>query len=136
MLVATITTLLLIFGGGTWGGLRGYLSEMDKTAKQVPDKQRRERARAIVKRMEKEYDEFEKGVVEHRKKILVVDSNYKSTAADYRKVFLALDTMWEESERDIIQNLLEFRKNVTREQWEAMYLELDKKREQAEAKKR
>ena len=134
MLIATITTLLLVFGGGTWGGMRGFLAQMDKAARKIDDTPRKERARAVVKRMEREYEEFEKSVIEQRNRIVVVDSNYRSTSKDYRKVFLDLDNVWEESERDLVRDLLEFRKNMTREEWQEMYKALDKKRQKAKGK--
>jgi hypothetical protein len=75
-------------------------------------------------------------VIEHRRKILLVDSSYKSTAKDYRKVFLALDNEWEAAERGIVKRIMAIRKNMTRAEWEAMYLDMDRAREKAEAQGR
>jgi hypothetical protein len=123
MLIATITALILIFsGGGLRADLRATVAQIQKWAgKSLENEAKRQRVLEISDAMENLLDAYVEGVRARRGALLVIDSRYESTADDYRRVFRELDGVWDETELGLTNARAQLKKELTREQWEAMY---------------
>jgi hypothetical protein len=123
MLIATITALILIFGGGT---LEFYLTNLKKPVKEhVVEKERRDAILEAGKELEQELKGLSKDLEEHFEALIDVHSAYASTTEDYlaagaklradqnRLTELVLDT------RDIMKE------NMTRAEWEQVFSEVE-----------
>lgn len=121
MLIATITALILIFGGSN---LEFFLTNLKKPVKEyVADADRQDAILDAGKALEKELKELTKDVEDHFNEIVEVHSVYESTTENYltagaklkadqnRLTTLVLDT------RDVMKE------NMTREEWEAVFKE-------------
>ena len=124
MLIATITALMLIFGGGN---LEFYLTNLKKPVKEyVVDKERRDAILEAGKELEKELKVLSKDIGEHFEELIEVHAEYESTTDDYlaagnplkadqnRLTMLVLDT------RDAMKE------NMTRAEWEAVFEAVEK----------
>ena len=124
MLIATITALMLIFGGGN---LEFYLTNLKKPVKEhVVDKERRDAILEAGKELEKELKVLSKDIEEHFEEVIEVHAEYESTTDDYlaagnrlkadqnRLTMLVLDT------RDAMKE------NMTRAEWEAVFEAVEK----------
>ena len=119
MLIATITALIFIFGGG---GLEFYLTNIKKPVKEhVQEKERREVILDESKALQKDLKAFRKDIEEHLDDLIEVHSAYTSVPADYDA---AGDQLLADQEK-VSARTLDARDNMkeqmTREEWDAVF---------------
>ncbi len=128
MLIATITTLVLVFGVG--GAAELYNSWFDSISsafsKNIEDEQRATESEAIIEKMRAHTSEQMAGILEQRRRVLLVDGNADATAEDYRRVLTELVELWVQSERKLIDARFELRDKVTRQEWNAAFVQIRK----------
>jgi hypothetical protein len=101
---------------------------MGKWAKKgVEDETKRERVLELVEAMGNRLDAYEEGIRANRGALFVVDSRHSATADDYRKVFRKLDKVWDDTESALADLRFRLKKELTREQWDAMFERVAKK---------
>lgn len=124
MLIATITALLLILGGG--GGK--YLGFVGKYVSDfVEDDARAERAEAIVATMQAEKQAFAEKIIDLRGRLFNLDVHRSATRYEYRQVFLDLDREWNGFEGRFLDRWYELREVVERDEWNALFDKVEKK---------
>ena len=123
MLIATITALMLIFGGGN---LEFYLTNLKKPVKEyVVDKERRDAILEAGKELEQELKVLSKDIEEHFEGLIEVHAEYESTTADY----LAAGDRLKADQNTLAGLVLDTRdamkENMTRAEWEAVFSEVE-----------
>jgi hypothetical protein len=123
MLIATITVLILIFGGGN---LEFYLTNLKKPVKEhVVDKERRDAILEAGKELEKELKGLAKDIEEHFEELIEVHGEYESTTADY----LAASAKLKADQNTLAERVLDTRdamkENMTRAEWEQVFSEVE-----------
>ena len=123
MLIATITALIIIFGSGN---LEFYLTNLKKPVKEhVVDPARREVVLDASKSLKKELKSLEKEVREHFEDIVEVHGEYDSTTADYDAAGEALKTDQRRLSKLVLDARDVMKAQMTREEWEAVFQEID-----------
>lgn len=120
MLVLTITTLLLVFGGGGSAALTvfGFLERAGDTIDdRVEDEALREEMLAITERMQEDTTRFVRGIESHRRAVLALDLNADSTRAQYRDTFRRVDADWNAVEEALVDGLLELKGKFSHDEW-------------------
>jgi peptidoglycan hydrolase CwlO-like protein len=120
MLIATITALILIFGGGN---LEFYLTNLKKPVKEhVADKERRDAILDAGKELKKELKALTKDVEDHFEDIIKVHAEYESTTADYQAAGAKLKADQNRLTELVLDARDEMKKNMTRAEWEAVFM--------------
>ena len=123
MLIATITALILIFGGGN---LEFYLTNLKKPVKEyVVDKERRDAILEAGKELEKELKGLSKDIEEHFEELIEMHGEYESTTKDY----LAAGAKLKADQNTLAGLVLDTRdamkENMTRAEWEQVFSEVE-----------
>ena len=120
MIIAAITILTLLFGGGTFS-----LDNVRDAAKEViQDKDRAKQVVAITKEADKEFKSFTKNVNKLSEQLVQMNKDYNLTRAD----IAAFYTQTDKRRMAFLENFVELRfqaKNLmTAEEWQAMYIKI------------
>ena len=120
MIIAAITILTLLFGGGTFS-----LDNVRDAAKAViKDKDRAKQVVAITKAADKEFKSFTKNVNNLSKQLVQMNKDYNLTREEIDTFYLQAD----KSRKAFLERFVELRfqaKNlVTAEEWQAMYAKI------------
>ena len=123
MLIATITALILIFGGGN---LEFYLTNLKKPVKEhVVDKERRDAILEAGKELKKELKGLSKEIEEHFEELIEMHGEYESTTGDY----LAAGAKLKADQNTLAGLVLDTRdamkENMTRAEWEQVFSEVE-----------
>ena len=131
MLIATITALILIFGGGTDAASvkKNVLAMQDMVKQHIADEERQTQVSDLLTEMVEELDGFEKRAVELQKGIFDVDKVYGSTAEDFRAVFKKINRNWDETQRRMTDLRFKMRDLMKRDEWNAVFADLRKVQE-------
>ena len=121
MLIATITALMLIFGGSS---LEFFLINLKKPVKEyVADEDRQDAILDAGKALEEDLKVLTKDVEEHFRALVEVHSVYESTTEDY----LAAGAKLKADQNRLTTLVLDARDTMkaqmTREEWEAVFAE-------------
>lgn len=121
MLIATITALLIIFGGES---LSFYLTNLKGDVKEyVQDKERQKIIIDTSKALSKDLKALGKRVDDHFKELVEVHSEYDSVGDD----FDAASAKLMKDQNDMITTVLDARdamhEQMTKEEWEAVFAE-------------
>jgi hypothetical protein len=129
MLIAAITAIVLLMGGGNHLGMNETLENLaELVGKKVQSEEQAREAHALISDAQTEVESFERLVLEGRRQVWEVDADYDATAADYERAFARINAAWDEMEKDLVDMNIELRKHITAEEWEAIYDEMKKKR--------
>lgn len=121
MLIATITALILIFGGG---GLEFYLTDIKKPVKEhVQEKERRTLILDESKALKKDLKEIRKDIEEHLDDLIDVHTAYASAPAAYDAVGKILLADQKTSSTRVLDARDVMHEQMTREEWEAVFAE-------------
>ena len=120
MIIAAITILTLLFGGGTFS-----LDNVRDAAKEViQDKDRAKQVVAITKEADKEFKSFTKNVNKLSKQLVQMNKDYNLT----REKIDSFYTQTDKRRMAFLEKFVELRfqaKNlVTAEEWQAMYIKI------------
>ncbi|MHC4669260.1 MAG: hypothetical protein ACYTFD_12715 [Planctomycetota bacterium] len=132
MIAATVTVLGILFFGGGGDGFIGQTTKL--ISRFVEDKQRAEQAEAVLAEMRDEITAFRQRVSEVRQEMVEVDGDYDASPADYRRVFRKLDRVWRATESRLIDLRFDLKRSITREEWTALFGEVDRKMQKKRAK--
>jgi hypothetical protein len=119
MLIATITALIIIFGGS---GLEFYLTNIKKPVKEyVQDKDRQESILDASKALSQELEKIKKRTDTNFGDLVNAHGDYPSTKADFTEI---TDRLLE-NQQDTIRATLDARdimhEQMTREEWDAVF---------------
>ena len=129
MLIATITAIALLMGGGNHWGINETLENLSELiGKKVQSEEQIEEAQALISGAQSEVESFEQLVLDGRRQFWEVDADYDATAADYERAFASINAAWDQMEKDLIGLHVELRNHITAEEWEAIYDEMKQKR--------
>ena len=119
MLIATITALILIFGGGN---LEFYLTNLKKPVKEhVVDKERRDAILEAGKELEKELKILSKDIEAHFGELIEVHAEYESTSEDYLAAGAALKADQNTLAGLVLDTRDAMKENMTRSEWEQVF---------------
>lgn len=119
MLIATITALMLIFGGGN---LEFFLTNLKKPVKKhVVDEVRRDAILEAGKELENELKDLSKDIEEHLKELIEVHAEYESTTGDYLAAGAALKADQNTLTMLVLDARDAMKENMTRAEWEAVF---------------
>ncbi len=121
MIIATITALILIFGGGS---LEFYLTNLKGPVKEhVQDKARQEIIIDAGKALAAELAGFEEEINEHFEDLVEVHRAYDSTASDFDEATAKLLADQKKLSRMVLDARDTMHEQMTREEWEAVFQE-------------
>lgn len=122
MIIATLSALLLFFGGGVLGDSDEQMVALmkDAAAECIADPGRREEAQQVLDRMQREVADYEFQLFGQRRRLLNVDRDYDATPEDYRVVVRHMHAVWLGTERRLIDLRFQLRDLMTRDEWYAM----------------
>ena len=120
MLIATITALLIVFGGG--GSAMYTVLDLigaagDAIEDRVEDEALREEMLAVTKQMELDTKRFVGEIQEHRQKILQLDRTPDATREQYLMAFRSMDADWIAVEESLVDGILDLKGRVSHEKW-------------------
>jgi hypothetical protein len=125
MLIATITALILIFGGGN---LEFYLTNLKTPIKEhVAEKERRDAILDAGKALEKELKELTKDVEDHFEEMINVHADYESPTEAYLAAGAKLKADQNRLTELVLDARDEMKKNMTRAEWTAVFKASDSK---------
>lgn len=126
MLIATITALILIFGGSS---LEFYLTNLKKPVKEhVADKDRRDAILDAGKNLENELKDLRKEIEENFEHLVRIHGKYESTPADYMAGGEGLMADQRKMATLILDARDTMREHTTREEWEAIFADAEEKK--------
>ena len=128
MLIATVTFLMITFGGGSdhWG-MPQYIDANTKQADEfVMDEGRKQEAQSVIETIRTEYQTFVANVSRQRQEFAATDSNHDATEEDYQAIFDKLDSEWIGFERRLVELEAELKQHITEDEWNAMFVEIKK----------
>jgi hypothetical protein len=118
MLIATVTTLIILFGGGA-GFSFGVFKDAIK--EQIKDKERRkelvaeiDRADAVLKTYRKELKSFSKNLVE-------TNARHDATRGEFDAIAARADVRRIQMTRELLDARFALRDKMTEDEWNAMY---------------
>ena len=120
MIIAAITILTLLFGGGNFS-----LDNVRDAAKAViKDRDRAKQVIAVTKEADKEFKSFIKNINNLSKQLVQMNKDYNLTREEIDAFYLQAD----KRRRDFLERFVELRfqaKNlVSAEEWQAMYAKI------------
>jgi len=123
MLVATISVLLIVFGGGG-NAMYSVLDIINATTNAIEDRVQDdalgEEMLAVTKRLELDTRRFVREIHEHRKEILRLDRTPDATREQYLMAFRTMDAEWIAVERSLVNGVLDLKSRVSQEEWLAI----------------
>ena len=123
MIIATITAIVFLFGGGMFS----FEVFKDSADKVLNDKDRVKQLKVITKEADKELKSLDRYINDQSKKLVTLNTNYDMTREEL-DVFLAQgDQYREQFQERLIELRFQAKNLLTREEWEAMYEQIDKK---------
>jgi hypothetical protein len=124
MVIATITAILFLFGGGAFS-----LGVFKDAAKEViQDKNRVQQIEVITKQGDKEIKLLGKDIEERSKVLVAMEKDY-DLKRDELDAFLAQsDSRREQVQDRLIELRFQAKELVTEEEWKAMYAHVDKEK--------
>jgi peptidoglycan hydrolase CwlO-like protein len=121
MIIATITALILIFGGGS---LEFYLTNLKGDVKDhVADKARQEIIIDASKALSKDLAALAEEVDDHFEDLVEVHSEYGSTESDFDEVTEELKADQKELSRLVLDARDSMHEQMTREEWNVVFAE-------------
>lgn len=119
MIIATITALIIIFGGS---GLEFYLTNLKKPVKEyVQDKERQESILDASTALSKELKELRKRTDANFGELIEVHGDYHSTESDFTQVTDKLLENQQETIRATLDTRDIMHEQMTKEEWEAVF---------------
>ena len=120
MIIAAITILTILFGGGTFS----LDNVRDASKAVIKDKDRSKQVVAVTKEADKEFKSFTKNVHNLSKQLVQMNKDYNLTREEIDTFYLQAD----KSRKAFLERFVELRfqaKNlVTAEEWQAMYAKI------------
>ena len=128
MLIATITALILLFGGGSdAAGVKANVEIMQGLIEEhIDEDMRRAQVADVLQEMIQELEAFEQRAAELSKGIFDVDKNYEATAEDFRAVFKKINHNWESTQRRMVALRFEMHGLMRRDEWNGLFADLRK----------
>lgn len=123
MIIATITAILVIFGGGMFS----FDVFKDSADKVLKDKDRVKQIKVITKEADKELKLLSKSIINESKKLVTLNSNYDMTREELDTFIAQQDQYREQFQERLIELRFQAKALLNREEWEAMYAQVDKK---------
>jgi len=124
MLISAIIALLVLIGG-TADGHWGYTTMLDDVdnlvSKNVKDGDRRKQAEAVVDQMQADLMVFRNSVFANQQAFIAVDARYDATPDDYRAAFDQLYAAWDVNEKEVLDQHLELKSHLTKEEWSKVF---------------
>jgi hypothetical protein len=134
MLIATITALVIMFGGGASFSFEKAFKPFVKDT--IEDKARREQILDVTKQADDEVKQFKKEVDEVWSKDLKrILSDYDATEEDFRRFVTRADQSRLIAQQRILDLRFEVIKLMTEDEWNAMYKAVEEKRAEERLKR-
>jgi len=122
MLIAAITVLTLLFGGGFFS-----LDNVRDAAKEViEDKDRAKQVVAITKEADKEFKSFTKNVNKLSKQLVQMNKDYNLTREKIDSFYLQTDKRRMAFLEKFVELRFQAKNLMTAEEWQAMYAKIRK----------
>jgi regulator of sigma D len=132
MLIATITAIMILMGGG--GPLFNLDIFKDVLKEQIDDKERRKELLAEAEDANEALKTYRKDLKDTGEKLVTVNKNYYAS----RNELDAVAALADQRRLDTIRQILDARYNLiekmTKEEWDAMYAGVDAKLEEERKK--
>jgi len=127
MIIGTLALIAVLMHGA---GADSWSTLANKEIKHViEDKARREKANAILERMQVAMGSHLETVIACRKELMAVEMRYESTVADFRAAYAKLEKIWRDTENDLLMLRFELRDLLTRAEWDDLCRRVDAERE-------
>ena len=123
MIIATITAIMLFFGGGMFS----FDVFKDSADKVLKDKERIKQIKVITKEADKELKLLSKSINNESKKLVTLNANYDLTREELDNFIAQQDQYREQFQKRLIEWRFQAKALLNREEWEAMYAQVDKK---------
>jgi hypothetical protein len=123
MIIATITAIMVFFGGGMFS-FDVFKNSADKV---IEDKDRVKQIKVITKEADKELKLLNKSINNESKKLVTLNSNYGVTREELDSFLAQQDQYREQFQERLIELRFQVKKLVKQEEWEDMYEQIDKK---------
>lgn len=122
MLVAMVTALILIFGGG--GGLDFYLTTINKAAKQhIAEKERREQVIDTGKTLAEDLKSLGEEIDAHFEDLVMAHADFDATASDFDAAVAKLKYDQQVSTELILDARDKMHSQMTKDEWTAVFAE-------------
>jgi hypothetical protein len=120
MIVATITALLLLFGGG--GSLEQYLLDVKKPVKaHVEDKDRAKTVIALSKSLGKDLEKRNKEMVSIQGDFVTLHTSFEASEEDFQAVIDRLMTERNRGQEQILDTRDRMRRAMSADEWAAVF---------------
>jgi hypothetical protein len=120
MIIAAITILTLLFGGGTFS-----LDNVRDAAKAViKDKDRAKQVVAVTKEADKEFKSFTKNVNNLSKQLVQMNKDYNLTRKEIDAFYLQADKRRMAFLEKFVELRFQAKNLMTSEEWQAMYIKI------------
>jgi len=133
MLIATITAITIMMSGGGadthWSVLQTLNAMSNQIEEHVEDPARVGQAQDLIVDQVQDVETFIGVVLAQRQQIYELDLHYTTTAVEYQAAFVPIEAAWVQMEQDLVELQCDLREVLTREEWDAVYQDLNKKRE-------
>ena len=120
MIIAVITGLALLFGGGIFT----FDSVRDAAEEVIKDKDRAKQVVAVTKEADKEFKSFTKNVNNLSKQLVQMNKDYNLTRAEIDAFYIQSDKRRKAFLDRFIELRFQAKNLVTTEEWQAMYAKI------------
>ena len=128
MIIATITAIIFIFSGGMFS----FDVFKDSADKVLKDKDRTKQIKVITKEADKALKSLVNNINDHSKKLVSLNANYNMSREDLDAFLSQGDQYREQFQERLIELRFQAKNLLTREEWEAMYAQIEKKSQNGE----
>ncbi|MBW2634087.1 MAG: hypothetical protein JRE14_08190 [Deltaproteobacteria bacterium] len=122
MIVATITMIALVFGGGAGFSFDIYKKAADAV---IQDKQIVKQVKFYTKEADKEMKNWQKDTNKFAKQIVEMNQNYDLARVDAEHILHQIDTRRNEFQKKLLQLRFQVKELMSQEEWESMYAHLE-----------
>ena len=122
MIVATMTLIVLVLGGGS-----GFSFDMYRKAAEevIQDKQIVKKIKSVTKAADKEMKNWQKEANKIAKQIVEMNQNYDLARTDIEPFLNQVDSRRNKFQEKLIQLRFQAKDLMSHEEWEAMYAQLE-----------
>jgi len=132
MIVGAILLLTALFGGGDDFDLEGIAGRAMFVASEaesiIEDQERAQQVLADTERIVATLERIEGETLALGRQMRVLDGDVNATEADYLAVTQAYEATLEQSEREVVQALIDVRAHMTPEEWGILHEKLSEEK--------